>query len=260
MDKQTEKLLRQWAVTYNTPDFIPNDPVQFPHRFTGKQDIEVSAFLTAWISYGRRSHILSKAEELHGWMGESPYRWIVSGEAVRFLSARKAETTGRDTFYRFYTYADLQILCRRMEAIYSVNESMENALPADPHLDPVTRLQLLFSDIPGIPVLHGSSACKRLAMFLRWMVRTDGIVDFGIWQSAIRPHELLIPLDTHVHQISLALGLTMQKSATLRTAREITDALSRIFPGDPCLGDFALFGYDINNSSFGSNLPEMTLK
>lgn len=97
-----------------------------------------------------------------------------------------------------------------------------------------------------LPVLHGTSACKRLAMFLRWMVRTDGIVDLGIWRTAVHPRQLIIPLDTHVHQISLRLGLTGQKTATLRTAREITDALAKVFPDDPCLGDFALFGYDIN--------------
>ena len=94
--------------------------------------------------------------------------------------------------------------------------------------------------------MGGTSACKRLAMFLRWMIRTDGIVDFGIWQTAFHPRQLIIPLDTHVHQISLELGLTQQRTATLKTALEITGALSHIFPDDPCLGDFALFGYDIN--------------
>ena len=83
-------------------------------------------------------------------------------------------------------------------------------------------------------------------MFLRWMVRTDGIVDFGIWKTVFHPRQLIIPLDTHVHQISLELGLTQQRTATLKTALEITEALSHIFPDDPCLGDFALFGYDIN--------------
>lgn len=90
-------------------------------------------------------------------------------------------------------------------------------------------------------------------MFLRWMVRKDGIVDFGIWETAIKPYELIIPLDTHVHQISLELGLTEQKNATLKTAVEITEALKLVFPDDPCLGDFALFGYDINRRQTISN-------
>ena len=80
MDTKTISLLREWAKTYNTESFIKDDPVRFPHRFTEKRDIEISAFLTAWISYGRRAHILQKAEELHRLMGESPYEFIRTGE------------------------------------------------------------------------------------------------------------------------------------------------------------------------------------
>ena len=79
MDTKTISLLREWAKTYNTESFIKDDPVRFPHRFTEKRDIEISAFLTAWISYGRRAHILQKAEELHRLMGESPYEFIRTG-------------------------------------------------------------------------------------------------------------------------------------------------------------------------------------
>lgn len=246
MNKKTISLLREWAETYNTASFIPNDPVRFPHRFTEKRDIEISAFLTAWISYGHRSHILQKAEELHRMMGDSPYEFIRNGETT-FAPLRNRPACLRDTFYRFYTYADLHLLCCRLKDLYDTYESMEDAMCATgPCENPVVRLQELFSGINGIPVLSGTSACKRLAMFLRWMVRQDGIVDLGIWKTAVHPRQLIIPLDTHVHQISLRLGLTAQKTATLRTAHEITDALAKAFPDDPCLGDFALFGYDIN--------------
>lgn len=253
IDPRIGNLLRRWAVAYNTPEFIPDDPVQFPHRFTKKQDIEISAFLTAWISYGRRSHILAKAEALHKQMGSSPHAFIRNG-AETFLPWRQEALRegSRNTFYRFYTYADLHALCVRLKEVYDTFDSMEDALLAQPSPNPLGKLQQLFAGIRGIPAATGASACKRLAMFLRWMVRTDGIVDFGIWRQAARPHELLIPLDTHVHQISLALGLTRQKTASLRTAQEITAALAEIFPGDPCLGDFALFGYDISNAT----LPE----
>ncbi len=246
MDIKTISLLREWAKTYNTESFIKDDPVRFPHRFTEKRDIEISAFLTAWISYGRRAHILQKAEELHRLMGESPYEFIRTGE-TSFAPLRNRPVRGRDTFYRFYTYHDLHLLCCRLKDIYDTYDCMEDAMAAaGPCEDPILRLQQLFADLNGIPVLHGTSACKRLAMFLRWMVRTDGIVDLGIWRTAVHPRQLIIPLDTHVHQISLRLGLTGQKTATLRTACEITDALAKVFPDDPCLGDFALFGYDIN--------------
>lgn len=244
MDKQTEKRLKEWARTYNVKSFIPDDPVQFPHRYTEKRDIEISGFITSWISYGRRELILRKAGWLHDRMGGSPYEWIVSGRYKELVSDVPAGK--RDTFYRFYTHSDLRDLCDRLNAIYGEYDSLEDALAANPYPNPVMKLQDLFSGINGIPVMNGSSACKRLAMFLRWMIRTDGIVDFGIWKTAFHPCQLIIPLDTHVHQISLELGLTVQRTATLKTALEITEALACIFPDDPCLGDFALFGYDIN--------------
>lgn len=227
MNEEIKEKLRWWANEYNVNGLIKDDPVQFPHRYTEKRDIEVSAFITSWISYGRRELILRKANELHDAMDPSPYR--------------------------FYTYSHLRQLCDRLKSIYEEYDSLEDALSASPYPNPVTKIQDVFSGIEGIPVLTGTSACKRLAMFLRWMVRKDGIVDFGIWETAIKPHELIIPLDTHVHQISLELGLTEQKNATLKTAVEITEALKQVFPDDPCLGDFALFGYDINRRQTISN-------
>lgn len=245
MNEEIREKLCRWAGQYNVGSFIKDDPVQFPHRYTDKRDIEISAFLTAWISYGRRELILRKAESLHVGMGDSPYRWIMSGGYESL--GKQSETNGkRNTFYRFYTYSDLRALCARLHSLYRSYDSLEAALAVSSYPNPVEKLQDLFSGINGIPVMTGTSACKRLAMFLRWMVRRDGIVDLGIWQTAVGPHELIIPLDTHVHQISLELGLTEQKTATLRTAMEITEALREVFPDDPCLGDFALFGYDIN--------------
>lgn len=170
----------------------------------------MSAFITSWISYGRRELILRKANELHDAMGPSPYRWI-RNEGYKNLAGNSVGLGKRDTFYRFYTYSHLRQLCDRLKSIYEEYDSLEDALSASPYPNPVTKIQDIFSGIEGIPVLTGTSACKRLAMFLRWMVRKDGIVDFGIWETVIKPHELIIPLDTHVHQISLELGLTEQR-------------------------------------------------
>lgn len=244
LDLETRNRLAEWARQYNVKSFIGNDPVRFPHRFKEKQDIEISAFITSWISYGRRELILRKAEWLHSRMGESPYRWIRQEEYEGLSGELPAGK--RDTFYRFYTFGDLRELCRRLKTIYEQYESLEEAWAASSCLNPIHKLQDLFAGINGIPVMSGTSACKRLAMFLRWMVRNDQVVDFGIWRTCACPADLIIPLDTHVHQISLELGLTEQKNATLRTAVEITEALRSVFPNDPCLGDFALFGYDIN--------------
>lgn len=244
MEYEIKKNLKEWAEIYNVKSFIKDDPIQFPHRYSRKQDIEISAFITSWISYGSRPLILRKADWLHSQMGKSPYEWILS-EGYKELE-QDVPIGKRDTFYRFYTYSDLYALCERLREIYTQYDSMEDAIDESLYINPVIKLRNLFENINGIPLMSSKSACKRLAMFLRWMVRTDGIVDFGIWKTAVKPYQLIIPLDTHVHQISLKLGLTNRSTATLVTALEITEALSHVFPGDPCLGDFALFGYDIN--------------
>ena len=145
MDTKTISLLREWAKTYNTESFIKDDPVRFLHRFMEKRDIEISAFLTAWISYGRRAHILQKAEELHRLMGESPYEFIRTGE-ISFAPLRNRPVCGRDTFYRFYTYHDLHLLCCRLKDIYDTYDCMEDAMAAaGPCEDPILRLQQLFA-------------------------------------------------------------------------------------------------------------------
>ena len=245
MDEEVKAKLRQWAKEYNEEGFIPHDPVQFPHRYAEKRDIEISAFLTSWISFGRREQILKKANELHEAMDGSPQQWIMEG-GYRAIPGEAKEPGGRDTFYRFYTYTHLRSLCERLRSIYERHNSMEDALAESNLPNPIIKMQEMFSGIEGIPTPGGTSACKRLAMFLRWMVRRDGIVDLGVWKTAIEPSELIIPLDTHVHQISLELGLTSRRDASMKTAVEITEALREVFPHDPCLGDFALFGYDIN--------------
>ncbi|MCC8142675.1 MAG: TIGR02757 family protein [Tannerellaceae bacterium] len=245
LNEETKQLLRLWAETYNTKAFIETDPIQFPHRFTRKEDIEVSAFLTAWIAYGRRPLILRKAEEMHSLMGASPYEWIIN-EGYKAIIPEKLCPGPRQTFYRFFTLSDFSILCASLREIYKEHGSLEWALAAGKNPNPVVKLQELFTDLKGIPVLGGTSACKRLAMLLRWLVRNDGIVDLGIWQEVIRPHELIIPLDTHVYRVSLEMGFTSRNVADLRTALEVTEVLREVFPDDPALGDFSLFGYGVN--------------
>ena len=115
----------------------------------------------------------------------------------QYLSLGNPKTGKRDTFYRFYTFGDLKALCSRLKAIYTNYDSMEAVFSVEKAANPLNKLQELFAGIRGIPMMDGNSACKRLAMFLRWMVRCDGIVDFGLWTHSINPSELIIPLDTH---------------------------------------------------------------
>ena len=152
MDKAVAERLRVWAAQYNTPAFIPDDPVSFPHRFNDRLDIEVSAFLTAWIAYGRREHILAKAGLLHDWMGESPYAFIMEADDEFAVLRGEAGEGRRDTFYRFYTFADLRRLCRRLREIYRRYGSLEAAFASIPAGEcPTRRLRRLFPDIVGIP-------------------------------------------------------------------------------------------------------------
>lgn len=122
--------------------------------------------------------------------------------------------------------------------IYNRYESMEDALLCETDGTPMQRLCRLFGVSDKAPQ-------KKLNMFLRWMIRRDSEVDFGIWRN-FSPCELIIPLDTHVSEMAFRLELTRSKSYTLNNARTITAALAEVFPEDPCLGDFALFGYGIN--------------
>ena len=180
MTDETKSLLKAWAARYHTSAFILNDPVQFPHRYKHKQDIEICGLLTAILSFGNRKMIVRKAEELDSFMRPSPYQYLLSRKWL--------------------------------------------------------------SDFP-----LGNKSSKKLNMFLRWMVRRDSEVDFGLWTS-FSPRDLTIPLDTHVCRLAYMLGLTDSDSFSLRNARKITNALAEVFPGDPCLGDFALFGYGINHA------------
>lgn len=249
VDQSLRETLRLWAERYNRETFIEADPIRFPHRFSRKQDIEISGFITAWIAYGRRPLILKKADELHSLFGASPYAWIRQDRATRMADCqrlRKFASGARDTCYRFYTYSDFFDLTDRLHMIYQTYESMEDALADTPGANLIQRLQRLFAGINGIPAENSTAACKRLAMFLRWMVRNDGIVDFGIWNTYFTPRELIIPLDTHVFRVARELNLINQKTPNLAAALSLTEVMRSVFPNDPCLADFSLFGYGID--------------
>lgn len=250
MDSTLKKQLQEWAKEYNQPKYFQEDPCQFPHRFKKEQDIEISGFLASWISYGKREQIVAKCEIMHQLIGNNPFEFIKCGpDSFTEIKERAEQKGSRNTFYRFYTYHDLyQLLCRLHE-IYKKYDSLEDAVIDTNEVNIVHKLSLLFEGIKGIPTIKGNSAHKRIALFLRWMVRQDRIVDFGIWERVASPKDLIIPLDTHVLKTSIKWGLTKRKDASWKTAREITKAMTEVFPEDPCLGDFALFGEGINEAN-----------
>lgn len=270
MAKTLNNQLKEWAEQYETAEFIQSDPVQIPHRYDSRVNIEISAFVTAWIAWGSRKQIIQKADFIDReiFKGE-PYHYIMGNIVFnsRFSPdydpnatiKGKSETIGcydvpqwkqykgsKENFYRTFTYADFHDLCARLFDVYSKFENMEKALQAQPGGRPLEQLQRLFGDVKGVPDMETKSGCKRLCMFLRWMCRNGSPVDFGLW-TICDPRNLIIPLDTHVHKQALRLGLVKRRTPDLRTAIEITDRFAEIFPDDPTKGDFALFGYGVNN-------------
>jgi uncharacterized protein (TIGR02757 family) len=236
MTKETEEQLRQWAERYNTLEFIAEDPVQFPHRYknSSQQDVEISGFLTAYLSFGNRKQIVKACNILDELMGKSPHRYVMSRRwATDFFADNEA------SFYRMISYAKMNDVFSRLYEVYSAYSTLEMSLLEQQGPTPFDRLCSLFG-------MSNKSPQKKMNMFLRWMIRNDGIVDFGLWKN-FSPAELIIPLDTHVCRMAYLLGITSSKVYSLANAKTITEELKKIFPSDPCLGDFALFGYGVEN-------------
>lgn len=227
--------LQRYALQYHNSDFILTDPVQFPHRYHSKADIEISGFLTAFLSFGARPQILKAAERLDVLMEKKPLQYVLSEKW-------KADFCGEESFYRTVTKNKMAQMFYWLHTIYSNHKSMEDALLLEVKGTPVQRLCRLLGVSDKTPQ-------KKLNMFLRWMIRRDSEVDFGIW-THFSPCELIIPLDTHVSEMAYRLELTRSRSYTLNNAKAITRALAEVFPEDPCLGDFALFGYGINRKDW----------
>lgn len=242
--------LKRWAEQYETADFINADPVQIPHRYDSRVNIEISAFVTAWIAWGNRKQIIKKADFIDReiFKGE-PYHYIVGNTVERENRPEWEQYKGStDCLYRTFTFGDFHDLCARLYDVYTSAENMEAAIKKAHETNGETALatlQSLFGSVNGIPDFKTQSACKRLCLFLRWMCRKGSPVDFGLW-DVCDPRNLIIPLDTHVHKQAIRLGLTKRRTPDLRTAIEITDRFAEVFPDDPAKGDFSLFGYGVN--------------
>lgn len=234
MTPEIRARLLEWAQTYEAPEFIQQDPIQFPHRFTHSADIEISGLLTAWISFGNRKMICRKAEELHEIMRQQPLEYVLS-------EAWKADfpETCPDSFYRTCPKSQMHRLFSFLHQVYTQQDSLESLLLNSYSGTPRERLCQWLQ-------VSTKSPQKKLNMFLRWMIRRDSAVDFGIWKG-FHPRELIIPLDTHVCHMAFELQLISKQSYSLNQALRITQELAQVFPEDPCKGDFALFGYGIEH-------------
>ncbi|AUI46669.1 TIGR02757 family protein [Bacteroides hominis] len=241
MKQELKNKLAFLADKYEVAEFIMDDPIQFPHRYTSKADIEISALVVSWIATGNRKAIIKSGDRIDRELfSNAPYRYILNEEWKKYRGVKTS-------FYRYYSWNDFYLLCQALYAAYQEHEDLEvhlcHSLSSG---TPLERLQSVFGHINGMPALASASEAKKMCMFLRWMIRRDSPVDLGIWRS-FDPSDLIIPLDTHVHRISVDLGLTHARKC-LKTACCITDALREVWPDDPVKGDFALFGFGINES------------
>ena len=239
---------------YNRPDFITNDPICIPHRFSKKQDIEIAAFFAAVLAWGQRKTIINKCTDLFDRMDNDPYNFMLhhGDQDLRRLLNFK---------HRTFNDTDLLYFISFFKHHYALSDSLETAfLPADfGQLESFTAEHALnhfrtyFFSLPDSPrrtVKHISSptqksTCKRLNMFLRWMVRKDQTgVDFGVW-TTISPADLICPCDVHVDRVARRLDLITRKQTDWRTAVELTTELRKFDPLDPVKYDFALFGLGV---------------
>lgn len=246
--ERLEMLYERFAV----PQFIENDPISIPHRYSKKEDIEISGFLSSTIAWGNRRAILSSAREMMQRMDDAPYDFV--------LSASKNEIKSLENFvYRTFSGADFQDfiiclgnLCRKwgslgelFESLYASNGAIDKTLAA-------FREEFFQTEHSSHCEKHVSNilkgaACKRLNMYLRWMVRSDEHnIDFGLWKT-IPKSELFLPLDVHTSRVGRKFSLLKRKQADWKATVEITESLRLYDREDPVRFDFALFGAGVNH-------------
>ena len=249
---ELKRLLDQKYEQFNQPDFIAADPICIPHRFTQKQDIEISGFFAAILAWGQRKTIIAKCTELLQRMDGAPADFIQNHQ-----DADLKQLLGFK--HRTFNDTDLLYLVYFLRQFYAQHASLElafvggGAIKIAQQKDRLIHFHQLVFALPEAPVRirkhiatpARKSACKRLNMFLRWMVRQDNHgVDFGLWQH-MRPADLICPCDVHVDRVARRLGLITRPQTDWQTAVELTEKLKQFDPIDPVKYDFALFGLGV---------------
>jgi uncharacterized protein (TIGR02757 family) len=254
-----KELLDRKVGQYNQHSFIEKDPISIPHRFSRRQDIELMGFWAAVLAWGQRPVILKKASDLIDRMDGSPYDFVLNHQETdlkRFLNFKHRTFNATDTLYFLHFF----------RSFYQQHETLEDAfMPVCEHQNGRNALtghsagifletfHNRFCNDPFFPdrtrkhiaTPSRNSSCKRLNMFLRWMVRRDEQgVDFGLW-NRIQPDQLIIPIDVHVERVARKLGLLNRSQTDWKAAVELTDTLKQFDPSDPVKYDFALFGLGV---------------
>lgn len=240
--EELKEFLDEKVVKYNKPDFIQSDPIQLPHRFDKKQDIEIVSFLISTIAWGNRKAIIQAGEKMIQIMGNNPHDFILN------------YTEDDNQFiYRTFNSKDLNAFFLSLSRIYKKYNSLENVFTEDQTVYSTERgiaqlrKQIVDVNFPKrtekhIANIEKGSSCKRINMFLRWMVRPANTgVDFGLWKN-IPLSSLHLPLDVHTGNVARKLEILTRKQDDWKSVLEIQESLVKFDPSDPCKYDFALFG------------------
>ncbi len=262
MRKDLQEILWNYADKYRVSEFLEDDPLQIPHRFSRKEDIEISGFFSAIMAWGQRKSIIKSSNEFIRRMDNAPYDFV--------LNFNESDLSTFDGFvHRTLNSEDVSFILNRFQELYRDGKSLEFAFGSEINSEPLGEFnsEILFRKdrvknslshfydwffINGenrtkkhISDPRKKSACKRLNMFLRWMVRENDGLDFGIWKS-ISPAELMMPLDVHVLRMTEELGIANNLKGNWEGCEHLTSIFREIHPSDPTLFDFALFGLGVD--------------
>lgn len=246
---ELKEFLDEKVVLYNNPKFIESDPIQIPHTFTLKEDIEIAAFLTATISWGNRKMIIKNAFKMMELLDNSPYDFV--------LNHQEKDLKAFENFvHRTFNYIDFQQFIKSLQNIYKNHFGLENALNikdnSKNYKTAIHQFKTIFFEVDHqqrtqkhVSDPLKNSAAKRINMFLRWMVRNDNSgVDFGIWQTHT-PANLSCPLDVHSGNVARKLKLLNRKQNDWKALSELDKNLRILDKNDPVKYDFALFGLGV---------------
>lgn len=247
--EELKAFLDEKVVLYNNQNFIETDPVQIPHLFTQKEDIEIAGFLAATIAWGNRKMIINNARRMMDLMGNSPYDFVMShndAQLERLESFVHRTFNGVDFVTFIKSLKNIYAKHNGLEAVFIKNNS-ENRLQ-----ESISEFKKVFFEIEHQSRTHKhisdplkGSAAKRINMYLRWMVRNDNAgVDLGIWKN-ISPSLLSCPLDVHSGNVARKLGLLNRKQNDAKALHELDTELRKLDSVDPVKYDFALFGLGV---------------
>ncbi len=249
MEIDMKEFLDEKVVQYNTPNFIELDPIQIPHMYSLKEDIEISGFFAATISWGNRTSIIRNAKKMMKLMGNSPYDFIINHNYRHLKNIdgfvhRTFNSTDLITFIVALKY--IYKYRGGLESIFTENKTMDSIQPA------IHQLKKEFFTLPHLKRTRkhisdpfNGSAAKKINMYLRWMIRKDNVgVDFGLWKN-ISPSILSCPLDVHSGNVARKLGLLNRNQNDAKAVQELDNVLRQLDCNDPVKYDFALFGLGI---------------